>query len=261
MKFEKYHGTGNDFILLFEQPKDIYETTRNICDRHRGIGADGLMYPTFKDEQVYMNYYNADGSRAPMCGNGIRCFSKFLEKNFDQSFPMVIETDAGVQTILKDGKNYIVNLGKATTKLSSNLYVDEITDKEIQTVLISGEPISYYVTNLGTIHTVIFGSSYKKYAKEISELHVFPQSTNVNFVDIDNVGNLRVETYERGVGWTLSCGTGVAASAWITYQNKQGLKKQTISVKGGILNVEVTDDLKVLLKGPAVLVASGKVFI
>lgn len=260
MKFEKYHGTGNDFILLFEEPNNKEEIIKKLCHPKFGIGADGLMYPSKQGNNYYMNYFNQDGSRAPMCGNGIRCFSKFLELNYNITFPISIYTDAGIKVIEKENNHYRVNLSKPDEKVTTSLHYKEVSYNTLNKMIINKKEIEYYIINLSTIHVVIFDNINIKYAEEISnKTNLFPKKTNVNFVEIINNKEIYVKTFERGVGWTYSCGTGVASSAYISNKVKNLNNNLIVNIPGGILTVEINDDNEVILTGEATKVFEGNI--
>lgn len=226
MKFTKYQGLGNDFIIL---DVDISEKeVKKLCDRHFGIGADGVIINSMKNNLPYMKFFNADGSRAKMCGNGIRCFADYLcNKGIDFSN---IYTLAGVKTIEKIGDKYKVFMGKASEKFLNKQFLNE----------------TLHSVYTGTEHCVVLEDRNIEYVKKIgpiieNEKTLFPTGTNVNFVKIEDKNNIKVYTYERGVGITLACGTGACASTYIA--NKLGLVNDDVTVKllGGNLQIQLTD--------------------
>lgn len=243
MKFYKYHGAGNDFILTHESPPCV----KTLCDRHLGIGADGLLqvHPS-EIADIKMLYYNQDGSVATMCGNGLRCFTRHVhERGLVSKNHFTVETGAGVLEVgINDAYNDIY------AKLPRR---DMGTWEDIST---SKGNVSLFKIHTGTLHGVVF-KDQKEMAEELSNHKAFPNQINVNFLEIKSRRDLLVSTYERGVGWTLACGTGVVASALAAYQEGLCDTELNISVPGGQLNVTILPEA-VLLSGPAVFVAKGR---
>ena len=261
LKLYKYEATGNDFILStteFQNPKEVAIKT---CDRHFGIGADGLMFPSPSTVyDVKMNYYNADGTIAPMCGNGIRAFVNFIKnQKLIEKDEVRVKTLAGLMTVSMKDELFEVNLGKPVTHLSYPDINDTQENLVSYTLQVNDVKVSNaYVFTLGTLHTVIFVddlNQYDKIAEELCHHPFFPKRSNINFVKIIDKNHLAIKTYERGVGWTLSCGTGSSASQYLSYKLNLTDKASNIKVPGGELFVTVENE-EVLLKGPAQLIAS-----
>lgn len=253
MRCAKYHGCGNDFILLNVAPSNPYQFAIDVCNRHSGIGADGIMWiETSSQADLKMKYLNSDGSPAKMCGNGLRCFVQFAldEKRIDQK-QFVVETDAG---------NIEVSVIEDYKKIELKLMLPRDLDK---TENISNQPLvnidglMLNTLHLGTLHAVIFDESNldrQQLGPQLTKDTHFPQEINVNFARIINRNLMEVQTHERGAGWTLACGTGIAASAYTAIQ--KGLVNTSVEVhaKGGICWVHV-DSNHVHLIGPAVKIA------
>lgn len=243
MKFFKYEGTGNDFLILETSVAPSKAVIQQICDRRFGIGADGILFSSASSQAtIMMNYYNADGSVAAMCGNGLRCFVQYLrDQEIVTEQQYTVETLAGLIDVRVEGALIELNLGPAT--------VHEQTQVEGLTVT----PVT-----LATEHAVVFATSKedrKIKGPNITENPLFPRGVNTSFVDVIN-DRLYVETHERGSGWTLSCGTGVAASATVAIQKGLVSSPVTVLVPGGELSVRV--DQGVYLKGPATYIAKGE---
>lgn len=218
--FWKLHGAGNDFILVDNsrgQIEDLSLLASTVCHRRYGVGADGLMTacPSAVAD-IRMVYYNSDGSPAAMCGNGIRCFSKFVrDMGLIDRDAFTVETGDGVKKISISEESLSssmveVEMGTFTDGKAIALSAD---DKEFECIF----------THFGVPHTVIFVDSTatkakliemaEKYGPSIEVLPLFPQGTNVNFVQVLSGTELYVSTWERGAGRTLACGTGACASA------------------------------------------------
>lgn len=270
MRFWKYHGLGNDFIL-FDDPGAPYdpETVRRLCDRHFGIGADGILYIVETDEaDAGMRIMNSDGTEAEMCGNGIRCVAKHL---YDitglKKERMKIKTLAGLMEVdcqVSEGevREVSVNMGTPSTdcrKIPMNCE-GEFIEKEID---VAGKKITGTAVSMGNPHFVIFEEipdEEQHWLGPAIEAHpAFPERVNVEFA-LQTGDGIRVKVYERGAGWTLACGTGACATAVaaavtgrIPYD-----KEIRISLPGGDLWITVHKDLsKVIMRGPAARVFEG----
>lgn len=256
--FEKYQGNGNDFVIIDDR-KNIFDTSKKIieklCDRRYGIGADGLMLiRESKKSDFEMLYFNSDGLLGTMCGNGGRCIAAFAFKNGISKRNMIFNAvdglhEAVINKEIIPGKSFFVSL--------------RMTDvKNIK------ERNSYYFLDTGSPHHVVFVENVNdidvyEQGKKIRYSEMYkPGGTNVNFVEITG-DTIFVRTYERGVeNETLSCGTGVTASAIATYL-KTGNKPELIKTKGGDFEVDFKVDnytfTDILLKGPAEMVFKGEI--
>lgn len=256
IRFEKYQGAGNDFVLL-DNRENIYDKITNsqvkkICTRHFGIGADGLMLLNKKEGYDFeMVYFNADGNEGSMCGNGGRCIVQFASslglKKSEYSF------------LATDG------IHKAEIDLDKeiSLKMNDVNNIEFS--------LDHYVLNTGSPH-------YVKFVKDLTNFDVVDEGRkiryskpfaekgiNVNFVEMLHEDEIFVRTYERGVeDETLSCGTGVTASALVAAHNDNGFNRVEVKTKGGNLNVEFEKKSEqefenIWLSGPATFVFSGEI--
>lgn len=262
MYFEKYQATGNDFILFKTEVNDVKSLAIKVSDRHFGIGADGILFPSKSDvADIKMNYYNSDGSIAKMCGNGIRAFAKFV---FDHQLVtqthFFVETLAGIKEVTLLDNDVLVDIGPANLEVSR-----EFLNKDVHGLKpYAFDKVDGYILTMGTLHAVVYVDDYENLdlnhiAPIIQNDSIFKNQTNVNFVKILNQEHIFVKTYERGAGWTLSCGTGVSASAYHAYLMKKIThNKILVDVPGGKLMVIVEND-KIYLKGPAIKVAQGEI--
>ncbi len=261
MKVYKYQATGNDFILTKTKPSDPSGFAKAVCDRHFGIGADGILFPSSSAvSDIKMNYYNSDGTIAKMCGNGIRAFARFLyEEKIVNKIKFDIETLAGIKSVevLNDGIK--VNIGPANVHVGIPDLVHDIDAKTAYKF----NDYSGYVLAVGTLHTVIYmnensGIDILKAAPIIQGNNVFTDQTNVNFVEVINKTTLSVKTFERGSGWTLSCGTGVSASVYHAILKGYVIgSKIHVNVPGGQLEVDVYGE-SIYLIGPAKHIMEGE---
>ncbi len=275
MKFQKMHGLGNDFILMDEIDPlkyDLAALAIKLCDRHQGIGADGiiLILPS-EIADVKMRIINSDGSEANMCGNGIRCFAKYVYDNqINTSKSFTIETGAGVmipELIVEDGKVLFVKVNMGAPHLErSQIPMTGAPGNVInETISIAGN--DYKITSLlmGVPHTIVFADHLAEedlitIGKLIEKHPSFTQGTNVNFVEVLNDHEVNVRTWERGAGRTLACGTGSCASAVAASLNDLTGKEVTVHLALGDLLIEWKDGL-VYMTGSANHVFAGEVAI
>lgn len=262
MKFFKYHGLGNDFVLVDSRKEaldkvDLKKLAQDTCDRHFGIGADGLLlvWPSTK-AHYRMQVINPDGSEAEMCGNGIRCFAKYVYET-DQLKEEVISVETLAGVLLP-----AVILG--ADKQVVGVEVDMGTPKAIKNEKLTINNKEYIINNLsmGNPHAVIFVDDLSKVdLLEIGPLiendpH-FPDRTNVEFVKVLNDKELEVIVWERGAGETLACGTGACASVVAANQAGKINKRAIVHLPGGDLDIEIAEDSHILMRGPAEKVFEG----
>ncbi|MGB3368629.1 MAG: diaminopimelate epimerase [Acidaminobacteraceae bacterium] len=269
--FKKMHGAGNDFILIkkIDGVSDYSKLAKEVCHRNFGIGADGLMVASkSKCADIKMSYYNSDGSVGEMCGNGIRCFSKFVyEENLVDLLDFDVETLAGIKhiTLEKSGKevdSVTVYMGKVVYN-PVNISIDTLKQEFIEEIIeINDVKISISTVLMGVPHTIVFVDKQSKdflktFGPLIEKHPLFKRGTNVNFVEVVDNNTIIVDTWERGAGNTLACGTGACASAYMAKKLKKLNNQITVHVPGGTLYITL-DDKEVYMKGPAVNIATGK---
>jgi len=262
MKFTKMQGTGNDFIVFEDYDKhfeDLNNAAKKLCDRHFGIGADGILVVRKSDiADIEMIIINADGSNATMCGNGIRCFAKYVYENkIVDKKEITINTGDGIKTafiIVKDNEVIGVKINMGKPDFNPKV-IPAISEKEIlkKSLNLNGKEYSITSLLLGVPHTVILGKLEDFDVREGSLIEkdiMFPIGTNVNFCRVVSPTEIIVKTWERGAGPTLSCGTGSCSCAVVT--NYFGLTDSVVKVRvpGGELMVEVTTE-GTFMTGPA----------
>ncbi|MBN2039870.1 MAG: diaminopimelate epimerase [Spirochaetes bacterium] len=276
MSFEKMHGLGNDFIVFHEvQPEnyDLNALAVKLCDRHFGIGADGiiLVLPSQKAD-ICMRIINSDGSEPDMCGNGIRCFAKYAYENkLISKEKFSVETGAGIITpelIIKDGSVFSVKVNMGMPGLNrSDIPMRGNNGPVINEPLEIDDEIYMITSMLMSIpHTMVFTDNSEDIdiistGRKIEKNVLFPQGTNVNFVQVLNPGEIKVRTWERGAGATLACGTGSCASVIASHLNNKTGKNVIVHLLYGDLNIEWKEDNSVLMTGPAESVFKGKIVI
>ncbi len=272
MKFWKLHGIGNDFIAIDGRFDNIDcnnygYLAKKVCHRRFSVGADGLLVvKNSKVADVEMVYYNSDGSRAAMCGNGLRCFVKFVyDNNIVKEEHFAVDTLDGVKKVsinLKENKidSIKVNMGKGSF-LSKDIPINASQDKFInQKIKVLDKEFILSSMLMGVPHTVVLVDKLNldevcKYGKEIEKSNIFPNGTNVNFVKIEDENNISVNTWERGCGYTLGCGTGMTASAIICNYLKKVGKSVNVTSQGGTVKIDIEDF--VYMTGPSVKICEG----
>lgn len=272
MFFSKMHGLGNDFIVINDAKgliKDIRSFTKAVCDRHFGIGADGVLVVEKSDcADAGMTIINSDGSIAEMCGNGIRCFCKYLyEKEIVKKDKLLVETQAGILevqlTIEKDVVTKIrVNMGEPIFNKNLIPFKGDMDNMNYK-IAVNENEFNAATLLMGVPHTILYVNNItdeiiETYGKIIEHNEIFPRGTNVNFVKIINEGLIEIRTWERGAGYTLACGTGACASGVACIYNNKTKKKLDVLVAGGKLNIEYEGD-SVFMEGPAEFICEGQV--
>jgi diaminopimelate epimerase len=252
MYFEKYHGIGNDFIILEDiEGFDIVELSKFLCDRHFGIGADGiLMYGASEIGDFRMYIFNPDGSEAEMCGNGIRCITRYAYKKFPKRIYKV-ETKTGLLDCEVTSTTPFmvkVNMGKPRNIRKHSLGLD-------------GDTLDLTLVSMGNPHAVNFVSDFSKVSvrdlgPKIENHSDFPNRTNVEFVEVKDKNHIVVKVWERGAGETLACGTGACASVVASITNRFTENLVEVQLPGGKLSIEWRDE-SIFMEGPAEEVFTG----
>lgn len=276
INFIKMHGLGNDFVLinLLTEPWIDYQmVAKKWCNRRVGIGADGLILITQAEDEknhLRMTIYNSDGSEADMCGNGLRCFAKYVfEERLVLNSEFRVETKAGVMiptVILHDHKvkDIRVNMGKPNflpSKIPILLENKEVIDQEVR---IGDTIFRINAVSMGNPHCVIYVKNLDNFPIErvgpiIERDQIFPARTNVEFVEVINRKQLNMRVWERGAGITLACGTGACAAVVASVKNDLTDSQVTVQLPGGELFIEWAADELVYMTGPAEYVFSGKI--
>jgi len=279
--FVKMHGLGNDFILIDCLSKPLGDSSflsylaKKLCNRNFGIGADGLMLilPSSKAD-LRMRIFNYDGSEAQMCGNGIRCFAKYAYENkLISKNKFTVETLAGIITpelIFKDKEISGIKVDMGIPKLKRREIPMEGEDAPTvvdETLKIDSKYI-FKITcvSMGNPHCIIFVNNVQsipvnEIGPKIENYPLFPEKTNIEFIQILNKQEINFRVWERGVGETLACGTGACAALVAAVLNKKTDREATIHLPGGALNIQWADDRHVYMTGPAELVFRGEMII
>ena len=276
VNFTKMQGLGNDFIILdFEEYNKIGTDkavlAKNLCNRNFKIGADGLIIvnPDTNKADIGWYFYNSDGSIAQMCGNGMRCFAKYVrEQGLVDNDEFSVETKAGIiiPRVNKDGL-VTVNMNKPVLQPSS-IPVSAENNVNIE-LKIQNETFKVNAVSMGNPHCVIFTKENTKeyalkYGSNIEKNEIFPEKTNVEFVKVLSRNEINLDVWERGCGITLACGTGACASVVAGILNGLLDKKVKVNLPGGVLYVEwegsISDtDKNVYMTGPAEYSFKGQI--
>jgi len=272
MKFTKMHGLGNDFIVVngFSEKVENDRLTVEMCDRRTGVGADGLIVVMPSDKADFrMHYVNSDGSLAEMCGNGIRCLSKYAyEHGLTRKTEFVVETLGGLNRQIlsvEDGKvvAVTVDMGAPKFKRSEIPMIGDETEVINEPISVNGK--NFKITALSTTnpHAVLFVKNVEKAPVArtgplIERSPLFPNRTNVEFVQIIDRKNIRMRIWERGCGETLASGSGSSASAVASIRNGFTDRDVTVHVRLGRLHIRWPEGGNITMTGPATEVFSGE---
>lgn len=278
--FCKMQATGNDFIIVDYMHQEFNYSFKLLaeflCNRHFGVGADGILILDKSEIADYkMRIFNSDGSEAEMCGNGIRCFAKYLyEHDLINKEEFEIETLSGIKKVSLDieGKTVIcvtVQMGSPELDIEKIPVIleEELGEENKMPIAIDIDNMKFYPISMGNPHVVSFVENVQEInidelGKKIENYKFFPNKTNVEFVQIINDGKIKVRIWERGVGETLSCGTGVCASGVISCIIKSTKSDLIVETLGGNLNILYDNEKNLVsLKGEAKEVFEGKLII
>lgn len=275
MKFTKMHGCGNDYVyvnLFEEKVENPAEVSIKVSDRHFGIGSDGLITIGPSDKADFrMHIYNADGSEAEMCGNGIRCVAKYVyDHHLTDKTEITVETGAGVLTLIlfpKDGKveQVRVDMGEPILEPSQIPVVadgDKVIDEPIE---VGGKTWNMTCVSMGNPHAVVFVDDTANFPLEtygpLFENHErFPKRTNTEFVQIISRTEANMRVWERGSAETWACGTGTCACVMACILNGKTEDKVLVHLRGGDLTIEYDRESNhVFMTGPATEVFEGEI--
>lgn len=272
MQFTKVHGLGNDFIILDgrTETRDYTALAPKLCHRQTGIGADGLLIiePSAVAD-VRMRIINEDGSEPEMCGNGIRCFAKYVyQQGIVSKTEFAIETLAGImrpKLVLSGEKvtGVTVDMGEPYLECAEIPVAGEgrCIDRELT---VQGQTLRYTTVLVGVPHTLIYvdDPTDKKWMNmgwDIEHASVFPKRTNVNFAKAVDDHTLVMRTFERGCGPTLACGTGACSAAVASFLNGKTGRSVDVQIELGMLHIDWAEDNHVYMTGPAEIVFTGEI--
>ena len=272
LQFVKMHGIGNDFVLVDCMGSDTPEPgqlARTLCRRRFGIGADGLLAVCPSDVSDYrMRIFNADGSEAAICGNGLRCVGKYAyEHGISCSPTPAVETGAGIRRLhLAIGSDnrveaVTVNMGHAVTA-PAQVPLNTVTALINSPVENCGEELRLTALSVGNPHGVVFvsdlyGCKFELLGPRLECHEIWPEKANIEFVQIIDSHHIAMRAWERGVGETLACGSGACAAAAAAVLNGQVKWPVEVQLSGGTLSISADADGSLLMTGPAAEVFSG----
>lgn len=274
MDFVKMHGLGNDFVFIEDktgQDRDYTELARAMCNRHTGIGADGLIVIVdSRVADVRMRIINSDGSEAEMCGNGIRCFAKYVyDSGIIEKKQFTVETPAGIMepqiTVGADNKAELITINMGRPSFNRSEIPMEGADGRVlnEDLCVDGE--NWKITSLlmGVPHTVTYVDDVdtvdiEKIGPLFEKHEAFPKHTNINFAQQMDDRTVKVRTWERGAGATLACGTGSCSVAVASFLNGRTGREVDIQLPLGTLHIEYREeDGNVYMTGPAAVSFTG----
>lgn len=274
MQFTKWHGLGNDFVIVNGMKEDIsdyHQQALSICDRNFGIGADGLVVLLPSDIADFkMRIFNSDGSEADMCGNATRCVARYLYENkLTDKTIITLDTLAGIITpelIFENDKLKTVKVDMGEPRLKpAQIPINSPEPEQVVNIPLEVDGEIYQITcvSMGNPHCVIFVDDIHKVnlsaiGPKIETHPAFPKKTNVEFLQIIDRQTIRMRVWERGAGITKACGTGASAALVAAVLNGHTNRQATIILDGGNLFLEWADNNHIYKSGPAVEVFRGK---
>ncbi len=258
MHFTKMQGLGNDYLYVYGEPENPEQLSVKLSDRHFGVGADGMIWISpSKVADFRMRIFNADGSEAKMCGNGIRCVGKYVyDKGYTDKKELTVETLSGIRKLwlqVRGGqvKKVSVDMGKAALKQDLSLIVE-------------GTAVTCTPVSMGNPHAVLFvddaeAAPLTTLGKALEKHEAFLGGVNVEFVQVLENNQLRMRVWERGSGVTMACGTGACASAAAAVSKGMCKPGEPVYVilDGGTLEIVISSDWNVTMTGPAETVCEG----
>lgn len=272
IKFTKMHGAGNDFVVIDGVRQDIYltaEQIRLLADRHFGVGCDQvLLVERSQNDEADFRYriFNADGGEVEQCGNGARCFVRFVhDHKLTSKREIVVETKSGlISPRLEDDGRVTVNMGAPVFEAARIPFVSD-SDAVIQPLDVNGETVQITAVSIGNPHAVqvvddIQQASVATLGPLIESHPRFPKRVNAGFMQVVDRGHIKLRVYERGTGETLSCGTGACAA--VVSGIRRGLLDNDVQVAthGGLLSISWAGaGTPVMMTGPAITVFDGEI--
>ncbi|MDR2428605.1 MAG: diaminopimelate epimerase [Candidatus Margulisbacteria bacterium] len=275
MNFVKLEGLGNDFILFDALKSDLgavnfHELAPKLCDRHFGVGADGLLIVRKSEKaDFYMQVINADGSEPQMCGNGIRCFARYVYENYEKKSVISIETLAGIMLPVLDPQNNIIEVDMGEPVLEPARVPVRFSGEKMLNAPVAALDKTFELTavSMGNPHGVIFIEDVSAvdvpvYGAALETHEIFPEKANIEFVQILSKQEIKMRVWERGAGETLACGTGACAAVAAGVLTSRLDRDVTVRLAGGSLKISWdADDNHVSMSGPAFQVFKGEVIL
>ena len=273
MRFAKMHGLGNDFVMVngFREqlPQNLNQLAISVCDRHLGLGADGLivLLPSEKDAVARFLIFNDDGSQAETCGNGLRCAALFARKEgITDKDEFAFELISGIaRPRIINAADGIVQVDMDQPRLQPQQIPAIFAGEKVvsEPLFVGCQGFDVTLVSMGNPHCVIFVDDpaavpLQEIGPQIETHELFPEKINVEFVRVLSRDKLQMRVWERGCGETLACGTGACASTVAAYLNGYTGRSAEVMLRHGSLQVEWADDGHIYMTGPATLVAEGE---
>lgn len=264
MRFVKMHGAGNDYIyvdcFLQERPKRPERLARELSDRRFGVGSDGLilLLPSERAD-LKMEIYNSDGSRAEICGNGLRCAALYARERRAAGEKVSIETDAGVRTAFFTPEGVRVNMGRPSFAVRDVPMLAAGETFIAQELPLASGGVRATALSVGNPHCVVFGrlGEFERLAPEIQASPLFPAGVNVEFAELLPDGSMEARVLERGSGETYACGTGASAVLAAAAVEGRSPREALIRLRGGPVFVEWKDEIH--MTGGAEIIFDGDI--
>jgi diaminopimelate epimerase len=273
MRFFKYHALGNDYIVM--DPRDYPPGTpperahiRVICHRNFGVGSDGILWgPVATTKaQFGLRIFNPDGSEAEKSGNGLRIFSRFLwDQGLVKTPRFTIDTPGGVvEAEITDGQRITVAMGRVSFDSERIPVAGPPREVLNEAITIQDRTFRFCAATIGNPHCVIplpeiSAALAKRYGPDLEVHPNFPRRTNVQFMQVLDRGNVRLEIWERGAGYTLASGSSSSAASAVAYRLGLVDRQVTVHMPGGQLSIEIAPDFAIRMTGPVVKVAEGMI--
>ncbi|MDD3807228.1 MAG: diaminopimelate epimerase [Candidatus Marinimicrobia bacterium] len=271
--FKKYHGLGNDYLVMGpEIPEDFFTPAfvRRICDHHYGVGSDGLLHGPLPSQtaDVRVRMYNPDGGEFEKSGNGLRIFTRYLFDRGDiTDKPVIIETKGGLVTarVLEGGNLVRVDMGRASLKSEDIPVRGESREVLNEPLTIKDRVFNISAVTVGNPHCVVLLENEKELTPDLAKTYgpllehhpLFPHRTNVQFMVPLDEKNIRIEIWERGVGYTLASGSSSCAAATVAHRLGLCGTAVDVHVPGGIIHLDIQKDSSLIMTAPVVKICEG----
>lgn len=270
MKFYKYHGLGNDYLVIdpSEVDRELNESDiRAICHRNFGVGSDGILLGPIQTDSphMYLRIFNPDGSEAEKSGNGLRIFSKYLwEKNkvTDNTFQILTKGGLVNATIHEGGRQITVDMGAISFFSDQIPVAGEVREVINEQLMVQGHSLTFCGAGIGNPHCVILtdtlsASETKSMGPAIETHPIFPNKTNVQFMKVIDRNHIAIEIWERGAGYTLASGSSSCAAAAVAHRLGLCERNIVVHMPGGDISIHIHDKYHIRMTGAVVKIAEG----
>jgi len=270
LRFSKYHALGNDYLVTSENSDHITsKVILNLCNRHYGVGSDGLLVGPLTSERANfrLRIFNPDASEAEKSGNGLRIFCRYLwDNNLVNDGPFTVETAGGIVSaeVTESGRSVKIDMGTVSFSSRDIPVTGHHRDVLMEEIQVSDACFKFCAVTIGNPHCVIpveeaTASLANHYGSFIEKHSNFPNRTNVQFLQVINRKNIKIEIWERGAGYTLASGSSSCAAASVAYRLGLCDKDITVHMPGGTISIEIDENYKVIMTGPVTHICNGEV--